>query len=229
LAYHSAMTTIHASGSYDSLDRPLHVPASSTELDEEAVGGLIEQFRILHIGNSDGRAEFSGSLLQFRQPRENDDIQVRAEFSKAVYCFLVALNPDGVKQLCYPRDPGVAQAEPINSLRYPASEDSAFGLTDGIGQQAFVLYTSRAPLPAFDVWDSELVTAPWPDPEVTGNWLYREGQLDVIGVPADVGLITRGAERKTKTPTAFKQLCDRLRQAGSSDVGGVTFEVKPQW
>ena len=43
-----------------------------------------------------------------------------------------------------------------------------------------------------------------------------------------LGMIPRGTERKTKTPTQFKQLCDRLRQAGSSDVRGVTFEVKPK-
>lgn len=190
---------------------------------------LIGRFQIVHIGNSDNRAEFSGSLLQFRSPQENDDIQVQADFNSPLYCFLVALNPDGGKQLLYPSDAAVAQSAPITSLRYPADEASAFGLTDGIGQQAFVLFTSKDPLPAYDAWDSELVHAYWPDPEASGNWRYSEGQLQTIdsAYSSDANQ-TRGIERKTMTPTAFKQLCDRLRSGETTDAQGVLFEVKPR-
>jgi predicted Ser/Thr protein kinase len=208
--------------------QPSAVATNTTLANAEpiAAGELIRRFDIVHIGNSGNRAEFSGSLLQFRPPRENDDIQVQAEFNDKVYCFLVALNPDGVKQLCFPADADMAQSEPIKTLRYPTEEDSAFGLTDGIGQQAFVLYTSREPLPAFNTWNSELVAASWPNPDVSGNWQYREGQLEAIEPPPSER--TRGAERKTKTPTPFKQICDRMREAGSTDVRGVLFEVKPK-
>lgn len=193
----------------------------------ESSNNLIKQFELVHIGNLADRAEFSGSLLQYRPPRVNDDIQVRAEFREPVYCFLVALNPDGIKQLCYPIDSKVAQHEPIKTLRYPADEGLSFGLTDGIGQQAFVLYTSREPLPAFNDWDSDLKKASWPDPEVAGNWLYHEGQLDAIGpMKINAADASRGAERKTKTPTLFKQMCDRMRQAAVTDVRGVLFEVQ---
>ncbi len=186
--------------------------------------GLISRFELIHIGNAGDKAEFSGSLLQYRAPRENDDIQVRADFREPVYCYLIAFNPDGVKQLCYPSDADVAQAEPITSLRYPAEEDSAFGLTDGEGEQAFVLYTSKEPLPAFSTWDSELVAASWPNPDVSGNWQYREGRLEAISLPSSER--TRGAERKTKTPTPFKQMCDRMREPWATDVRGVLFEVE---
>jgi len=43
-----------------------------------------------------------------------------------------------VKQLCYPSQSDQAQSEPIAELRFPAEQNAAFGLTDGVGQQAFV-------------------------------------------------------------------------------------------
>ena len=188
--------------------------AATTNQDSNA---LIQNFEVVHIGNSTDRA-----------PQENDDIQIQADFSEPVYCFLVAFNPDGVKQLCFPRDSSVAQSEPIQALRYPADADSAFGLTDGVGQQAFVLYASRTPLPSFETWQTELITASWPSPEITGNWWYQAGQLQVMVDPLSTSPLTRGVERRTKTPTSFKAWCDALRQAEKSDVRGVTFSVQPK-
>jgi len=45
------------------------------------------------------------------------------------------MNPDGVKQLCYPWHSDQAQSEPIAELRFPAEQNAAFGSTDGVGQQ----------------------------------------------------------------------------------------------
>jgi hypothetical protein len=194
----------------------------------EAASALIKEFELVHIGNSEERAEFSGSLLQHRSPQENDDIQIRAEFSEPIYCFLIAFNPDGVKQLCYPRESGVAQMEPIQTLRYPTSADSAFGLTDGAGQQAFILYASREPLPAFRSWQNELVAAQWPTADITGNWLYESGELLALADSTASSPLTRGVERRTKTPTPFKAWCDALRQSEISDVRGVTFSIQPK-
>ena len=190
--------------------------------------GLIESFELIHIGNSADRAEFSGQLLQFRPPRVNDDIQIRAEFTAPAYCFLVALNPDGTKQLCYPPSGDVPQEVAIERLWYPAEEKAAFGLTDGVGQQAFVLVASRDPLPAYDVWDADLTSAPWPHPDVVGNWRYVTGELQSLvsrAVPA--ASLTRGTVRDTLTPTPFKELCDRLWQDNATDVRGVIFEIEP--
>ena len=41
---------------------------------------LIKRFDLIQIGNSSDRAEFSGSLMEYRPPRELDDVQVHAEF-----------------------------------------------------------------------------------------------------------------------------------------------------
>lgn len=186
---------------------------------------LIKRYDLIQIGNSGDRAEFSGSLLEYRQPREHDDVQVHAEFSQPAYCFLVAMNPDGVKQLCYPSQSDQAQPEPITELRYPAEQNSAFGLTDGVGQQAFVLFTSQEPLPAYKDWSAKLDRAVWPNPEVTGNWIYNRGELTAIMKPK-VGSEVRGTIRITKKPTPFKELCDRLRESEKTEVRGVVFEVQ---
>ena len=184
---------------------------------------LIRAFELIHIGNSTDRAEFSGPLYQFRPPRTNDDIQVRAEFNVPAYCFLVALNPDGGKQLCCPPEGNVPQRQPITTLRYPADDNTAFGLTDGVGQQAFVLVASREPLPAFDIWASELVATNWPHPDVVGSWRYAMGELQtMVSQPPP----NRGTIRATLTPTRFKELCDRLRQRESHDVQGIIFNVQ---
>jgi serine/threonine protein kinase len=189
---------------------------------------LIQRFDLIHIGNGAARAEFSGPLLQYRPPRENDDIQVRAEFSQPTYCFLIALNPDGVKQLCYPAAADTAQTTPITSLRYPELEKDAFGLTDGAGKQAFVLVASRQPLPAYSQWNRELQELAWPEPEVQGNWVYELGELSALAIPGTNQLAgTRGKIRETKTPTPFKELCDRLQTTADTDVRGVLFEIEP--
>jgi len=49
-----------------------------------------------------------------------------------------------------------------------------------VGQQAFVLFTSREPLPAYKDWSSKLEQAAWPNPEVTSNWSYDHGELMAI-------------------------------------------------
>jgi hypothetical protein len=204
-----------------------HPPLTQTSVSES----LIQDFEVIHIGNSADNAVFSGSLLQYGLPLENDDLQLQAVFAEPVYCFLVALNPDGLIQLCYPPDRQVAQSEPIRRLRYPEDDAIAFGLTDGAGPQAFVLYASREPLPAFETWQSALLDAAWPLSNVSGGWTYRAGELQSIasrtGRPA-TGSMDRGAMRRVKTPTEFKKLCDRLRESGNTDVRGVLFAVGPR-
>jgi len=185
--------------------QPSPVSSNSSPANTESIasGQLIKRFELIHIGNSTDKAEFSGSLMQFRPPRELDDIQVVAEFTEPVYCFLFAMNPDGVKQLCYPSDPDQTQSEPITQLRYPEQENTAFGLTDGAGEQAFVLFTSQEPLPSYAKWNATLSDTQWPNPEVTGNWSYHSGELAALAFPsAQRG--TRGEVRTTKTPTHSK-------------------------
>ena len=195
---------------------------------EAATTNLIRDFQIIHVipdPASPDHAEFAVPLLEKGPPQQNHGIQVMASFTQPVYCYLVALNPDGVKQLCYPIAGDELQTEPIWSLRYPNDEDSAFGLTDGAGSQAFVLLTSLEPLPIYDDWQSEFVNATWPDPNVSGNWTYKSGKLVSFD---DVETRNRGIEITLKMPKQFKRHCDQLRTAGKTDVCGVIFQVEPK-
>lgn|GEM_PF-3702186 len=103
------------------------------------------------------------------------------------------------------------------------------GLTDGAGEQAFVLFTSQDPLPSYAQWEATLSDTQWPNPDVTGNWTYESGDLAALAFHGDSGSIrtTRGEVRTTKTTTLFKELCDRLRANKTTDVRGVIFEVQP--
>ncbi len=187
---------------------------------------LVQAFEVIHIGNEKNKAAFSGSLFQFRPPRENDDLQVRAKFTKPSYCFLIALNPNGTRQLCYPADEEQVQPMPISVLRFPNEEDTVFGLTDGAGPQAFVLYVSSEPLPAFYDWELPWSDSLWQRPELTGNWSYADGELASLLRPMKDQ--DRGTIRNAKVPTPFKQFCDELRVAKQGEVRGVLFEVLPQ-
>ncbi len=191
------------------------------------IRSLISNFNLIHIGNNSRGVEFSGSLSQFRSPMVEDDIQVNAEFSQPVYCFLIALNPDGTKQLCYPNHPLAIQSMPISNLRFPENEASAFGLTDGTGIQAFMLLTSRKPLPAYEQWNGELKDASWPPSDAIGEWIYMQGKLQSVTHPVrNQHRVSRGVIRAMKQPTAFKQLCDTMHAPGVFEVNSVLFEVQ---
>ena len=170
----------------------------------------IEEFSITHIGNSETVAEFSAPLLARRPPRVQDDIELNAVFATPVYCFLVALKTDGSLQLCYPDSPATIQSDPIESLAFPADPESAFRLTDGPGQQAFVLVASLEPLPSFDDWKLAISDTVWPDPETEGSWEYKHGKVTPLVSDSPQERKTKGDIVKKMMPASFKRLCHQL-------------------
>jgi hypothetical protein len=111
----------------------------------------------------------------------DDDVQVRVRLPEAGYFYLLAFLPNGQEMLCSPKDPRTAP--PLRAdLVYPAEEKRFFGLTDGVGLEAFVLVASARPLPLYAEWKAAHGAAPWTSiPAVQGVWqgngetLYREG------------------------------------------------------
>ena len=85
------------------------------------------------------------------ESRLTQDARVEARLSKPAYCYLIALNPDGSTQLCYPEKPE-ASPSAKSAIDYPSDPRSGFGLTDGVGTQAFVLVASAKQLPPFADW-----------------------------------------------------------------------------
>ena len=66
----------------------------------------------------------SSGLLFYNGPVHYDDtLQINIQFDQPVYCFLFAVNPDGVVQLCYPEKEELIQKSPIRKLRYPGNND----------------------------------------------------------------------------------------------------------
>jgi hypothetical protein len=100
-----------------------------------------------------------------------DDVRVAARLSAPAYCYLIALNPDGRPQLCYPQDESTPPAR-VAAVVYPPDPGSGFGLTDGTGLQAFALVASRRPLPPYAEWSARAGALPWGRAEASRGWRY---------------------------------------------------------
>jgi tRNA A-37 threonylcarbamoyl transferase component Bud32 len=183
----------------------------------------LQPLQYTHYANADQDSRTMGPLFENGNVRENDDLRLDGTFPNPVYCFLIALNPDGTVQLCYPDARDAAQEEPIAEIHFPSSSGQGFGFTDGAGQQGFLLVTSPNPLPTFDSWVGSVGKLQDALVEVEGRWYWNDGQV----VP--VARQTRGAIRDLQGHEDFSALCERI-QSSSNDqsVHGVTFAVEPR-
>lgn len=129
-------------------------PARSTLLE-------VTTFRLRHYREDDGQTLALGELTESSRVRFGDAVRIEAEFNQPAYCFLLAFNPDGKPQLCWPADAAVAPTA-VTKLTFPTDPTDAFYLTDAAGQQAFGLVATREPLPAFAEWfAAEGGNIPW--------------------------------------------------------------------
>jgi hypothetical protein len=130
-------------------------------------------------------------------------VVVRATWNAPGYAFLIALNPDGKPQLCYPAD----RERPLpQSAEVITFEDSTrgFALTDGTGLQAFVLVLSSRPLPRYAEWSQSLGDLPWKSTQSTAIWRY-----DGVDFAAD---LRRGGPRPpADLPEPFAASCRALK------------------
>lgn len=211
-----------AAKSDEDKSKGIEQPATvSTKPEQPSLSGLVEKFRVMHFRDGLSNSELLGEIgVESLQTREKDAVQVQARFRQPVYCYLLAFNPNGEDQLCYPADKTAAPS-PQTSLDYPLLSSDAFYLTDGAGQQAFALVVSRSPLPAYQQWLSQAGRFPWEhhDP---GSALRFDGKA------VQVAKNDRGTVAKLKGFDAFEQLCEWLRKTSSADeIQAVTFPVVP--
>ena len=160
--------------------------------------------------------------------RLGEEVRLAARLSRPACCYLVAFNPDSRWQLCYPpNDQGKADATvrpPLaETIRYPNRETSYFSLTDGRGQQVFVLFAAREPLPAFEEWARCLDGVPWSQVSEGGVWSFDGDSVRPV-YPEGGG--KRGSETD-RSPEKLSALCAFLKaRAGVEVVSAVAFPVE---
>jgi hypothetical protein len=159
-------------------------------------------------------------------PRLKDLVRVHVTLSRPAYAHLIALNPDGTIQFCAPAG-GTVPGSPRPELDFPEDPRDYFGLTDGVGLQAFVVVASNRPLPAYESWKAQVPGGlAWSRVDREGFWTYDSA------APSDAarlgGQLRGEIVRRESAPEALVSLCDRLRQTpGVALVRAVTFPVKP--
>jgi hypothetical protein len=184
----------------------------------------LAEFRVQHRANVGGAAVDKGVIgRQSHQTSVNDDIQVEVDFEEPVHAFLIAFNPDGSEQLCWPEQ---SATPPPTSRRitFPANSNHGFGLTDGAGQQAFVIVASHAPLPAYETWRSEL-SIPRSRTDAVGVWRYSGGQIEW----GESSLTRRlGPAQPLPGSRPLAEICQALERTSSQVVvEGIAFPVEP--
>jgi hypothetical protein len=194
-------------------------PATGPPLD----GSLaVEQFRL-----ADGSRRFLalgriGDDAMAAQP--NDDVRVRVNLEAPAYFYLLALNPDGRVELCFPPDPATPPVR-ITTVVFPPGEEDYYGLTDGVGTQGFVLVASRSPLPRFADW-APAAGLPWSRADGEGVWVFDGRSLTLRSAiarrPPDRGIV----RRRDIAPKPFLAACRQLREApGVELVRGIAFPI----
>jgi hypothetical protein len=138
-----------------------------------------------------------------------DSVQVDVQLSEPGFCYLVACNPDGKTQLCYPASQDAAP-ESLQSIRFPPDRDSAFALTDGIGFQAFMVIGSRHPLPPYREWSTRIGQVPWEPTQGAGVWTYDGADFRRQDKE-------RGEIISLDVPKPMKELCDFLKHCGDAE------------
>jgi hypothetical protein len=139
--------------------------------------------------------------------RFDDIVRIRARLSAPAYMYLVALHPNGQTQLYYPESEN-NQPPLSGELIYPPGAEDYSPLTDGTGQEVFVLIVSVQPLPPFREWLARSGELPWrPTSEDFGGvWHYDGHEFEQLG-PEERSL----PRKPTKSvPAAFAEACRKL-------------------
>lgn len=161
--------------------------------------------------------------LGFAGLRLNDFARVHAAFGEPCYCYLIAFNPDGKEQLCYPEKETLPPQQ-SEKLDYPSSVADGFPFNDGTGMQAFVLLVSRRPLPSYAEWKTRIGPAPWQRAEIDGIWRFDGQELEQQRPPV------RGLAQQMPGggPKPLADLCDYFKdRSGMNAIQVVAFPVKP--
>jgi hypothetical protein len=177
---------------------------------------------VIHIRVRGESYEHAGEIgKESLDSRENDAVRISVRLNEPAHCYLVAFNPDGSKQLCWP-DAESTPPPATRTIDYPSRSADAFYLTDGAGQQVFALIASRRPLPKYAAWSQQQDNVPWSRTEPVSLPPLR---FDTSEPPVHDTL--RGSVGKLKGAAALEELCLYLKNTVPADVvHAVTFPVR---
>jgi predicted Ser/Thr protein kinase len=152
--------------------------------------------------------------------RFGEDVRIQARFNEPAYCYLLALNPDGKAQPCYPANQDVRPTLKA-TIDFPPNPDDGFSLTDGIGTQGFVVIASLNPLPPYSEWLRKTRDLPWRKAESDNVWRYDGHSFDPTN--RDRGEVRRLAD----LPLPFAETCRALQSAPRVEaIQAVAFPVQ---
>ncbi len=172
----------------------------------------IEEFRVNHFRGK--QAKPLGDIRHTAEEvRVNDSVRVFARLGAPAYCYLIAFNPDGSEQLCYPAWDGDRPQEaravkpmPVTEFRFFPDDKSVFGL-DAAGLQVFVLVASTRPLPPYAEWRSGAGQIPWKPISHGGDGRWQFDGREFTRLPLERG---KRAEREAE-PQVLRNLCAFFR------------------
>ena len=131
-----------------------------TDSQEEFNVGLTQDVRLTQfdvfvrrrIQNEEGKEKFSKPIsVTETEVFVGDGARIRLGFDRPSHYFLLAFNPtDSTEFSVQPLIPGFQAPDPAQtSVAFPAETSDLYEMTDGYGQQAFVLIYSNVPLPSY--------------------------------------------------------------------------------
>jgi Protein kinase domain len=168
----------------------------------------------------------SETSLDSAPPRLKEMVRVQVTLSRPAYGYLIALNPNGKIVLCLPAG-ATAPSSPRGDLIFPEDPADYFGLTDGVGLQAFVVVAFDRSLPAYESWKTQVPGGlDWTRVDCEGLWTYDSAELSEARRVR--GKLRGDILHRESAPVVLIDLCDRLRRSpGVTLVRAVAFPVKP--
>jgi hypothetical protein len=159
-----------------------------------------------------------------------DQVTIEAKLSRPAYAYLIAFNPNGTFELCFPDPKSPDEPPPLTDRpRYPSIDrGKQFGLTDGDGLMVFAVVASDQPLPSYREWAAHNHPV-WPHAEgMLGEVWWDDGELLDTLTPRGPAPAARGTGAEALGGSgAVIRLSDSLKQGRPTmAVGSIGFVVQ---
>jgi serine/threonine protein kinase/tetratricopeptide (TPR) repeat protein len=207
----------------ESLSRQSTGAAAATTAHTTATALQVVSLEVMHYRGDRPPKSFGAIGVSSEPVLFDDDVRINVHLNTPAYCYLLALNPNGKVQLCFPSDSGESPSQSAEII-YPLG-DLYFPLSDGVGLQAFAVLASRRALPAFDHWEGRRGIHWKAVPANTaGIWGYDGRTYEPLGDNPRAQPRRRAGE-----PRQFNEFCEYAAAfPGIDAVRAIVFPVADQ-